>query len=79
MKESVARVKTKSKALTVLSNEVNMLKLKNLVENGSKRLIDLANQWNQVQTPLLTQYHELQQNLNAQVVKNLEHLCRLIT
>ncbi|KAF2884096.1 hypothetical protein ILUMI_22064 [Ignelater luminosus] len=69
LKEAIARVKTKSKALTVLSNEENMIKLRNLVENGSKRLIELANQWNQVQTPLLTQHHELQQNLSAQETK----------
>lgn len=68
MKETVTQIKTRTKTLTVLSNEENMTKLKNLIDKGSKRLIELANQWNQIQTPLLEQYRNLKQNLMAEEV-----------
>lgn len=62
------KIKVKSKALNVMSKEEHMLKLRNLVETGNERLVDLANQWNEVQSPLLDQYRSLQNSLSSQEV-----------
>lgn len=66
--ESMSKIKIKSKAINVLSKKENLEKLRNLVESGNERLIDLANQWNDVQSPLLEQYRTLQTSLSSQEV-----------
>lgn len=68
LSEVVTTIKVKSKALNVLAKDENMEKLRNLVESGNDRLIDLANQWNDVQSPLLEQYRSLQRSLSSQEV-----------
>uniref|UniRef100_A0AAR5Q7B7 Coiled-coil domain-containing protein 22 homolog n=2 Tax=Dendroctonus ponderosae TaxID=77166 RepID=A0AAR5Q7B7_DENPD len=70
LKELVAKVKVKNKTMAVLSNEENIVKLENLIKKGENRLVELANQWDEVQAPLLeeqkalksseTRYTELQ-------------------
>lgn len=69
LKDILTKVKVKQKTLTVLSKEENMAKLKALVENGSERLVQLANQWNDVQSPLLEQYNTLKQSLSSQELR----------
>lgn len=64
----MSKIKVKSKALNVMSKEEHMSKLRNLVETGNERLVDLANQWNEVQFPLLEQYKSLQNTLSPQEV-----------
>ncbi|KAB0799648.1 hypothetical protein PPYR_07528 [Photinus pyralis] len=71
LKESVAKIKTRSKTMAVLKNDDNLIKLKSLVENGNKRLVELANHWNDIQTPLLKEYEQLQQQMNTQKAKLL--------
>lgn len=66
----LSNLKIKSKTLTVLTEEENITKLKSLVENGNERLIELANQWNDVQLPLLEQYKSLKSSLSSQNVIN---------
>lgn len=78
IKEIENKIQIQNKTLTVLSKEENMSKLRNLVEKGNERLIDLAEQWNQVQTPLLEEYQALQHSLSTQEVMALSSLiCRL--
>lgn len=71
LKVLLSNLKIKSKTLTVLTEEENIMKLKGLVENGNERLIELANQWNEVQTPLLEQYKSLKSSLSSQEVMNM--------
>lgn len=72
LKETQAKVKTRSKTLAVLSKEENLQKLRNLVENANGRMTELTNQWKQVQTPLLEEY----QSLHAKEVSSLP--CKII-
>lgn len=67
LKDTQAKVKTRSKTLAVLSKEENLQKLRNLVENANGRMTELTNQWKQVQTPLLEEY----QSLHAKEVSSL--------
>ncbi|KAF5302283.1 hypothetical protein FQA39_LY10322 [Lamprigera yunnana] len=69
LKESLSKIKTRSKTLRVLQNKENLVKLKNLVDNGNKKLVELANHWNHIQTPLLKEYEVLQQRLNSEKLK----------
>lgn len=64
----------KSKSHTVLSNNDNLLKLKLVIDSGNKKLLDLTNQWHDVQKPLLQQYRQLQENsyMNESEVCNLQ-------
>lgn len=45
--------------MAVLSNEENIVKLENLIKKGEHRLVELANQWNEVQAPLLEELEAL--------------------
>lgn len=36
-----------------------MVKLKNLVQNGNERLMELESQWKEVETPLINEYETL--------------------
>lgn len=69
IKDMENKIQIKNKTLTVLSKDENMEKLKNLVEKGNERLIQLAEQWNQVQAPLLEEYRTKQNALHAQDVR----------
>lgn len=40
-----------------------MAKLKNLIEKGKQRLLDLAEEWEKVQKPLLDEYDLIKNNL----------------
>lgn len=64
----------KSKTHTILSNNDNMAKLKLVIDTGNKKLLDLTNQWHEVQKPLLTQYRQLQENshMSESEVYNLQ-------
>lgn len=68
LKEIENKIQIKTKTLTVLSKEENMAKLKNLIEKGRGRLLQLAEQWDEVQKPLLEEYNGLLTNLNAKEV-----------
>ncbi|XP_018336686.1 coiled-coil domain-containing protein 22 homolog [Agrilus planipennis] len=72
LKESQAKVQLKKKAQAVLSKQENLIKLKKIVESGSERLVELANQWHSVQTPLLNEYRSLINNHSDQELKILE-------
>ncbi|KAK5643290.1 hypothetical protein RI129_007135 [Pyrocoelia pectoralis] len=69
LKESVTKIKTRSKTLAVLQNNDNLIKLKSLVDNGNKRLIELGNHWNDIRTPLLKEYEQLQQQMEIEKAK----------
>lgn len=64
----------KSKSHTILSNNDNLVKLKLVIDNGNKKLLELTNQWHEVQKPLLKEYRQLQENshLNESEVYNLQ-------
>lgn len=68
LKEIENKVNIKTKTLTVLSKEENMAKLKALIEKGKQRLLDLAEEWEKVQKPLLDEYHSCKNDLTAQEV-----------
>lgn len=55
----MAKVKVKNKTLAVLNNEENKVKLRNLIQKAENRLVELANQWNEVQIPLLQEHKSL--------------------
>lgn len=59
MEESLVKAQVKKKTLAVLSNEENKVKLKNLISKAENRLTELAEQWNEVQSPLLEEYQTL--------------------
>lgn len=65
LKSTESRIKIKSKTLTVLGKDENRAKLRALVANANERLLDLTNQWNQVQTPLLTEYRRLRDTVTT--------------
>ncbi|KAJ8966465.1 hypothetical protein NQ317_011452 [Molorchus minor] len=46
-----------------------MTKLRNIIQNATDRLVELTNQWNEVQTPLLNEYRSLQNTLTAEEAK----------
>lgn len=64
LQESIDKYNIKSKTLTILSKEENLEKLKSLIETGNERLITLAQQWQDVQSPLLEEYTTLQNSLS---------------
>lgn len=68
MKEIENKINIKTKTLTVLSKEENMAKLKGLIEKGKQRLVDLAEEWEKVQKPLLEEYDLVKNNLAVQEV-----------
>lgn len=59
MEESLIKAQVKKKTLAVLSNEENKVKLKNLISKAENRLTELAEQWNEVQSPLLEEHQTL--------------------
>ncbi|XP_017774067.1 PREDICTED: coiled-coil domain-containing protein 22 [Nicrophorus vespilloides] len=79
LKEITAKINIKTKTMTVLSKEENMLKLKNLVANGNDRLLELANQWNDVQSPLIEQYRSMKSSLSEHEIKAKEEKTKLET
>lgn len=68
LKEIENKINVKTKTLTVLSKEENMAKLKGLIEKGKQRLVDLAEEWEKVQTPLLEEYDLVKNNRTIQEV-----------
>lgn len=64
LKKSMDKYNIKSKTLTILSKEENLEKLKTLIETGNERLMNLAQQWQEVQSPLLEEYTTLQNSLS---------------
>lgn len=68
LKEIENKITIKTKTLTVLSKEENMAKLKGLIEKGKQRLVDLAEEWDKVQKPLLDEYNAIKNNQTAQEV-----------
>ncbi|KAJ8949666.1 hypothetical protein NQ314_008127 [Rhamnusium bicolor] len=77
LKDTLSKVKLKTKTLAVINKEENMAKLKNIVEIASDRLVELANQWNEVQTPLLDEYRSLQNTLTTEETKLQEEQLKL--
>ncbi|KAJ8919437.1 hypothetical protein NQ315_016535 [Exocentrus adspersus] len=77
LKDTLSKIKLKTKTLAVINKEENMAKLKNIVQNASDRLVELANQWNQVQTPLLDEYRSLQNTLTSDEIKLQEEQSKL--
>ncbi|GLV35520.1 uncharacterized protein CBL_01332 [Carabus blaptoides fortunei] len=62
---SLQNLKIKSKSHALLSNKENINKLKTVVDSGTQKLVELTNQWHQVQDPLLKQYKNLMDTLNV--------------
>ncbi|XP_018580090.1 coiled-coil domain-containing protein 22 homolog [Anoplophora glabripennis] len=77
LKDTLSKIKLKTKTLAVINKEENMAKLKNIVQNASDRLVELANQWNEVQTPLLDEYRSLQNTLTTEEIKLQEEQLKL--
>lgn len=77
LKDTLSKIKLKTKTLAVINKEENMAKLKNIVQNASDRLVELANQWNEVQTPLLDEYRSLQNTLTTEEIKFQEEQQKL--
>ncbi|KAJ8946713.1 hypothetical protein NQ318_006971 [Aromia moschata] len=77
LKNTLSKVKLKTKTLAVINKEENMAKLKNIIQNASDRLVELANQWNEVQTPLLDEYRSLQNTLTTEEAKMQEEQQKL--
>lgn len=73
MKELLTKCKIKSRTLTVLSKEDNLEKLKNLIQNGSDRLVELETQWRKIEAPLLAEYNTLTTEVTAAEVTNYEY------
>lgn len=69
LKDTISKVKLKTKTMAIISKEENLTKLRSLVESGSDRLVDLANQWNEVRSPLLDEYKSLQSTLTSEETK----------
>ncbi|XP_023016025.1 coiled-coil domain-containing protein 22 homolog [Leptinotarsa decemlineata] len=69
LKESLAKLKLKTKTLAIINKEENMVKLKSLVQNAHDRLEELAKQWNEIQTPLLEEYNSLKNSLTSEEAK----------
>ncbi|XP_050507109.1 coiled-coil domain-containing protein 22 [Diabrotica virgifera virgifera] len=69
LKETLAKVKLKSKTATVLSKEENLAKLNNMIKNSNDRLVELAKQWEEIQRPLLEEYRSLKNNLTSEESK----------
>lgn len=62
---SLQNLNIKSKSHALLSNKENINKLKTVVDSGTQKLVELTNQWHQVQDPLLKQYKNLMVTLNV--------------
>lgn len=77
MSQTLAQVSLKNKTLTVISKEENFDKLKNLIENGKDKLIDLTEQWHKIQSPLLEEYKSIQNTLNSEDLKLQKHQSKL--
>ncbi|CAH0560840.1 unnamed protein product [Brassicogethes aeneus] len=77
LKDSANKVKLKTKTIAIISKEENLQKLRYLVENGTDRLVDLANQWNEVRTPLLEEFKSLQNTLTSEEIKQQEDTSKL--
>ncbi|CAG9762881.1 unnamed protein product [Ceutorhynchus assimilis] len=70
-------LKIKHKTLAVLSSEDNKLKLRNLVQKAENRLVELANQWSQVQTPLLQELETLKNSASLEHIETQKDQDRL--
>nr|CAI5860956.1 unnamed protein product [Callosobruchus analis] len=79
LKNTVSKVKLKLKtnALATINKDENKAKLKNLIKKANDHLEDLANQWNEVQTPLLEELKTLQGTLTETEAKLQEEKDRL--
>lgn len=77
LKNTLSTIKLKYKTLTVISKQENLQKLKNLIENGNNKLINLADQWNEIQTPLLEEYKTLQNSLSNEDLQFQEKQSKL--
>lgn len=62
------KINVKTKTLTVLSKEENIVKLKELIEKGKQRLVDLAEEWKKLQNPYLVKYNTINNNILIQKV-----------
>lgn len=66
LKNIMNKIKLKKQTIAVISNENNLVKLKKKVDEANEHLIDLANKWNEIQTPLLEEYWSLQNTLSKE-------------
>ncbi|EFA01483.2 Coiled-coil domain-containing protein 22 homolog-like Protein [Tribolium castaneum] len=69
LQNTLAQVSLKSKTLTVISKEENLQKLKHMIEASKNKLLNLTEQWNQIQTPLLEEYKSLQNAISHKDLK----------
>ncbi|VEN41451.1 unnamed protein product [Callosobruchus maculatus] len=81
LKNTVSKVKLKLKThtLATVNKDENKAKLKNLIKKANEHLEDLANQWNEVQTPLLEELKTLQSTLTETEAKLQEERDKLNT
>ncbi|XP_066257152.1 coiled-coil domain-containing protein 22 homolog [Euwallacea similis] len=69
LKETEERAKIKRKTLAILSSDENKAKLKNLIQKAERRFVDLSEQWNDVQTPLLEEHKTLKSSISSDGLK----------
>ncbi|XP_050307884.1 coiled-coil domain-containing protein 22 homolog isoform X2 [Anthonomus grandis grandis] len=77
LEELIANVNVKKKTLAVLHNPENKQKLKNIIQKLENRLVELADQWNEVQTPLLQELNVLKSSVGSETLKNEEERNKL--
>ncbi|CAH1959136.1 unnamed protein product [Acanthoscelides obtectus] len=79
LKRTMSKVKLKLKTNTLVTTnkEENKAGLKNLIQNAKDHLVKLANQWNEVQTPLLEELKTLQSTLTEAEKKLQEEKYKL--
>lgn len=64
LNEAIAKIKLKTKAFAVMSNEENVFKLKALIKRANERFAELSLQWRELKNPLLQEYEVLQSSLS---------------
>ncbi|XP_066154513.1 coiled-coil domain-containing protein 22-like [Euwallacea fornicatus] len=69
LNETEERAKIKQKTLAILSSEENKAKLRNLIQKAERRFVDLSEQWNDVQTPLLEEHKTLKSSISSDGLK----------
>ncbi|KAG5882538.1 hypothetical protein JTB14_038149 [Gonioctena quinquepunctata] len=79
LRNSVAKLKVRRKTMAIASKKENLAKLKNLIKISNDRLVELANQWTEIQTPLLEEYKLLQCTITTKEKKIQEDQSKLIS
>ncbi|KAF7266793.1 coiled-coil domain-containing protein 22 homolog isoform X2 [Rhynchophorus ferrugineus] len=70
LNQSLSKLKIVNTTLAVLHNDDNKNKLRHAIEKAQHRSVELANQWNEIQAPLLEEHRSLKSSLSSE---NLKH------